>query len=135
MVSLSKIQWFSTSECLYRQTALTSRVFGVGSTSGAWGVQIIILEVDSDSLWSVWRRLNTLSGHCPFFLVNLSKFQDIRTKFVRLPNSLTNLSLRMHGGVANPVHEIFLLSIFVSGQLERPLLYLHSFLGTCDRAK
>ena len=42
-------------------------------TSGAWGAQIIMLQVDSDSFQGARRHLNPVSGRCPFFFLFLSK--------------------------------------------------------------
>ena len=46
---------------------LTSRVLGVGGSSGAWEIEFRILRRDSDGLWGVWRSLDPPFRHRLFF--------------------------------------------------------------------
>ena len=46
---------------------LSLRVFGVGRTSGAWGVENNILGVDSDGFWGRKSHLNRVLQVCCIF--------------------------------------------------------------------
>ena len=59
----------------YLEMPLSLRVFGVGWTSGAWGVENAILGDDSDGFWGRRKPLNRVLQVCCIFLVNVTTFE------------------------------------------------------------